>query len=724
MKLQDISRRDFIRQAAWSGAALTLAAYMPANGKAVAEIVNPVTNGIASGTELMSWISIGPAGKVTLMCNRSEMGQGTFQALPQMLAEELEVSLDDVHIIFAPANPAKYGPQPQEGSFSVRGWAPQLLRTGASAREMLIEAAASEWKVPKSECYAENGEVIHRVSGRRAAYSALVEKAAKLEPPADVQLKKRADYKIIGKPVPRKDIPLKTNGSAIFGLDKKLPGMKYAVVERSKRFRETVKSFDDSETRKVPGVTHVFKVQRPVFSQFCEGVAVVADSLWAAMQGRKLLKVDWADFGSEHPSTASLEKQMRENLQKIAHQPKFDGEYAQCVQKLEASYETPYQSHSCMEPLNCIADVRPDSIEIWGPIQEANWIQADLSQRFNIPTEQVTVNMTFLGGGFGRKGFTDYPFEAAFISKEIQAPVQVVWTREDDMTAGPFRPGAFYTLKGGLDAKGHIHAFQAITATQWIGQEWSPKPPSAPDAPGYNSSDFEGLLHPYRKGIPHYSFGGAGTHSPIPVMWWRSVYASTNGFACESFIDEMAHLAGKDPLQFRRDHLPDTRYQALVDKMAELTNWSSRSSKQGWGVAFTECFTGICGHAVKVMRNAEGKVRIEKVIALMDCGWYVNPDTIRAQVEGSIVMALGAATTHATTFGDGKAVQQNFDSYPMPRITDIPPIEVHIMENDEKPGGVGEPGLPPFAPALANAIFDLTGQRVRRLPFSLDEISQ
>lgn len=723
MKPQDISRRDFLSQVAWSGAALTLAAYLPASGRTLPEIINPVTNGILPGTELMSWISIAPTGRVTLMCNRSEMGQGTFQALPQILAEELEVRLDDVEILFAPANPEKYGPQPQEGSFSVRGWAPRLLRTGACAREMLIEAAATEWNIPRHDCYAENGTVINRATQTKLAYGALAEKASKLKPPTEVILKKRADYKIIGKPAPRKDIPLKTNGAAIFGLDKKLPGMKYAVIERSRRFRETVKGFDDSETRKIQGVSHVFKVKRPVFSQYCEGVAVVADSLWAAMQGRKVLKVNWNEPDFECPDTTSLEKQMRENFQKIGGQPKFETEYNHCAQKLEAVYETPYQSHSCMEPLNCIADARADSIEIWGPIQEANWIQADLSQRFNIPIDHVAVHMTFLGGGFGRKAFPDYPYEAALISKEIQAPIQVVWTREDDMTAGPFRPGAFYALKGGLNADGGIHAFQANTATRWIGQEWSPTPPGPPDAAGYNTGDFEGLLHPYRQGIPHYSFGGVGTHSPIPVMWWRSVSASTQGFACESFIDELAHLAGKDPLAFRRQHLPSPRYQALIDRMAELTQWQSRGKNPGWGVAFTECFTGICGHAVKVARNAEGKIRIEKVIALMDCGWYVNPDIIRAQVEGSIVMALGAATTHATTFEDGRAAQQNFDTYPMPRIADIPPIEVHIMENDEKPGGVGEPGLPPFAPALANAIFDLTGQRVRRLPFSLDGIS-
>jgi isoquinoline 1-oxidoreductase subunit beta len=375
-----------------------------------------------------------------------------------------------------------------------------------------------------------------------------------------------------------------------------------------------------------------------------------------------------------------------------------------------------------MEPLNCIAHVQENTIEIWGPIQEANWIQADLSQRMGVPIENVTVNMTFLGGGFGRKGFPDYPHEAALISREVKSPVQVVWTREDDMAVGPFRTGACYACKGGLDKEGKIVAYQNITAAQWIGQEWSAEPYPDPAPPSYNTGHMEGLLKPYYHSIPNYSFGGVGTRAPIPVMWWRSVYASTDGFACESFIDELAHGARKDPLDFRRSHLPDARYQALIDKLEAVSGWKLRRKKRGWGVAITECFGSIAGHIVKVSRNRNKKVKIDKVIALMDCGWYVNPDIIRAQVEGSIVMAMGAAITHATHFQDGKAVEKNFDAYQMPRISDIPEIEVHLMENDEKAGGVGEPGLPPFAPALCNAIFDLTGKRIRKLPFKLEEV--
>ncbi|MDR3711920.1 MAG: molybdopterin-dependent oxidoreductase [Puia sp.] len=716
-----LSRRNFLRQTAISGMALTIGAYLPAGGERKAAIVNLGSiDGVNQEVELLSWISIDSAGRVLIFNHRSEMGQGTFQAIPQIIAEELEVGTDQMTIRFAAANPKKWGPQPQEGSFSVRGWYKQLLQIGASAREMLIETAAKKWNVPVGECYAERGEVIHRPSGNRLGYGVLVEAASKLTPPKEVKLKERKDYKIVGKPMPRQDTPIKINGSAGFGLDKKLPGMLYAQVERNPRFRGKVKSFDASATLAVPGVKRVFKVQRVVFTHLYEGVAVVADSLWAAMRGRRLLKVEWNDQGFEHLSSEQLLTRMHEDLKKPQPSPEFEKAYGQAEKKIEVFYETPYQSHSCMEPLNCIADVREDRIEMWGPLQEANWIQADLSERMKMPIQQVSVNMTFLGGGFGRKAFLDYPYEAALISKEMRAPVQVMWTREDDMTGGPFRPGAVYVCRGGLDKEGRILASQVLTASQPIGEEVDVD--RAPVAASTNSGGMDGMLRSYLQSIPHYSFGGHATVSPIPTMWWRSVSASTEGFAWESFIDELAHEAGKDPLDFRKEHLPNPRYQAMIDRLDSLSGWKSRVRGAGWGVAITECFGSIVGHIVKVSRKPDGKVKIERVIALMDCGWYVNPDIISAQVEGSIVMGLGAAIKHATHFRDGKAVERNFNSYDMPRINEIPDIEVYVMENDEKPGGVGEPGLPPFAPALCNAIFDLTRKRIRNLPFRLDEV--
>lgn len=716
---KNLSRRNFIRISGMTGAALTIGYALPSLANEAAEIFT-AQKAAEQGFELTAWISIDKSGKVTILNHRSEMGQGSFQAVPQMIAEELEVNLDNVKIAFAPGSQTKYGSQLTGGSSTVRGAYKGLLRTGATAREMLIEAAAKKWNVNRNECYAENGFVLHKPSGKKLGYGELVEDASKLTPPKDVKLKRREDYKIVGKPLARQDNPDKINGKAQFGLDVKIPGMMYAVVERSPRFRGKVKSFDDAAAKKIPGVKNVVKVSRPVFAYEFEGVAVVADSLWAALEGRKALKVEWDDAGFEHLSTEQLYARMKEDLKKPVLSQRTGGNadaaFQKSEKKVEAIYETPYESHSCMEPLNCTAHVKGDKVEIWGPIQAPDWIQQDVSGRLKVKPENVTVNMTFLGGGFGRKAFMDYTYEAVLLSKELNAPVQVVWTREDDTTQGPFRPGAVYECKGSIGG-GRITSFAAKMAAQNMNHQWAP----VPDKTSFNDSTVEGFPESYFETIPNYSFGDIPTESPIPVMWWRSVYSSTNGFAYESFIDELAHKAEKDPLEFRKQHLGE-RYRAVLEKLEELTNWKTKKKNDGWGVAITFCFDSIVGEAVKVSKKTDGKLKIDKVFAVMDCGWYVNPDIIRAQVEGSIVMAYGAAITHETHFKEGKAVETNFHQYKMPRITDTPEIEVHIMDNDEKPGGVGEPGLPPFAPALCNAIFDLTGKRIRKLPFNIDEV--
>jgi len=720
MEIQkNISRRNFIKLSGLTGTALTLGVYFPSNATEAGVIT--VEAAEAMGIDMNAWISIDTAGKVTITNHRSEMGQGSWQSVPQIIAEELEVNLNSVQIVFAQGNSAKYGSQVTGGSSTVRGTYKKLLNLSATAREMLIEAASKKWSVSKIDCYAENGHVIHKPTGKKFHYGELVEEASKLQPPKEVRLKLIADYKILRKPLPRQDTPMKINGTAIFGLDKKLPGMLYAVVERNPRFQGKVKSFDDTETKKVPGVKHVIAIKMSVFATFREGVAVVADNLWAAMQGRKVLKVEWDDSGFEHLSTDQLYSRMNDDLKnKEGLSFRTKGNFAAALdksdKKIEAVYETPYESHSCMEPLNCTAHYQDDKLEIWGPIQGPDWVQDFLSPLMGLPKEKIIVNMTFLGGGFGRKAFMDYPHEAAVISKEVKAPVQVMWTREDDTTQGPFRPGMVYQCAGGVK-DGRIAAFKAKVAGQDMDHQW---PGAQKDS--YLNSTTEGFLEPYFDGISHYSFSDIPLDVPIPVMWWRSVYASTNGFAFESFIDELAIEAAKDPLDFRRQHLGEERYQHLIDKLEEVSGWKSRKKNEGYGVAITECFSSIVGEVVKVSKAADGKLKIDKVWAVMDCGWYVNPDIIRGQVEGSIIMALGAATVHATHFMDGKAVEQNFNTYKMPRITDTPEIEVHIIDNEEKAGGVGEPGLPPFTPALTNAIFDLTGTRIRKLPFNLNAV--
>ncbi|RAV99347.1 molybdopterin cofactor-binding domain-containing protein [Pseudochryseolinea flava] len=716
---QNISRRNFIKLSGLTGAAFTLGFYFPANAKE-AKIIKADDASVLN-VELNAWISIDTSGKVTIINHRSEMGQGSFQSVPQIIAEELEVDMNDINIVFAQGSQTKYGSQITGGSSTIRGSYQRLLKLSASAREMLIESAARQWKVEKTECYAERGHVIHKPSGKKLHYGALVEEASKLQPPAQVELKRPSDYKIIRKPLPRQDTPLKTNGTAIFGLDKKIPGMLYAVVERNPRFLGKVKSFDDAAAKAVPGVKHVIPVKMRVFSHDREGVAVVADNLWSAMQGRKALKVVWDDNGFEHHSTEQLYAKMNESFstgKALSFKTKGDAgaAYATASKKLEAVYETPYESHSCMEPLNCIAHFKDNKLEIWGPIQGPDWVQKDVADLMGLKADDVTVNMTFLGGGFGRKAFLDYPHEAAVISKAINAPVQVVWSREDDMTQGPFRPGMVYQCRGVLDGT-RMSSFETKVAGQNMGHQ----NPGA-NKKSYNSSITEGFLETYLDSIPNYSFSDVPLESPIPVMWWRSVYSSTNGFAFESFIDELAVAAAMDPLAFRRQHLWNGRYHDLINKLEEVSGWKSRSKNAGFGVAITECFNSIVGEVVKVSKATDGKIKIDKIWAVMDCGWYVNPDIVKAQVEGSIVMAHGAAVKHATHFKDGMAVERNFDSYKMSRINEIPEIEVHIMDNEEKAGGVGEPALPPFTAALTNAIFDLTGKRIRKVPFSLDQV--
>jgi len=362
-----------------------------------------------------------------------------------------------------------------------------------------------------------------------------------------------------------------------------------------------------------------------------------------------------------------------------------------------------------------VSHYQNDKIEIWGPIQAPDWVQQFISSEFNVPVEKVVVNMTFLGGGFGRKAFLDYPHEATLISKEIGAPVQVVWTREDDIRQGPFRPGMSYRCEGVIN-DGKIDAFRIKLAGQNMDNFQSD------DRSKANGSSSEGFLKPYFDSIKNLSIQDVPFETPIPVMWWRSVYASTNGFAYESFMDELALAAKKDPIEFRKQHLNDDRLHRQLDKLIEVSGWSNRQKNEGYGMAITECFESPVAQVVKVSKNPEGGIKIDHVWAVMDCGWYVNPDIIKAQVEGSIIMALGAATVHEITFKDGIPEQHNFYDYQMPRITDIPPIDVFIMDNDADAGGVGEPGLPAFSPALTNAIFDLTGKRIRKLPFSLASI--
>ncbi|WP_316739055.1 molybdopterin cofactor-binding domain-containing protein [Pedobacter aquatilis] len=719
MSMEQVSRRNFLKTAGLGSAGFFLGLYLP---DAAMAMVMTEGEAVAADvyTELTAWILINPAGQVTLVSHRAEMGQGVYHSIAQIIAEELEVDLEKVNIQFAQGNEKKYGSQLTGGSSTIRGAYKNLLKLSASAREVLIQAAGAKWSVPVAECYALDGHVIHRPTGRKYHYGELVTEAAKLQPPKEVMLKPRSAYKLIGKPLHRKDTPLKTNGGAVFGIDKRIPGMVFAAVERNPRLRGKVKSFDDTAARKIPGVTNVVKIAMGVYDMEREGIAVIATSTWAALQGKKALRVEWDDSGFEHVNTADIYKKQREILTSeegriLKTQGNPNGIVAGAKKVLDVIYETPYQSHCAMEPLNCIGHHRGDTVEIWGPVQAPNWIQDYISKKMGIAFDKVIVNMTFLGGGFGRKALMDYPHEALVISKAIGLPVQVIWTREDDATQGPFRPGISYRCQGVIE-NNTVSAIKFRMAGQNNDHFRSGDNGKA------NRSTSEGWLKPYFDTIKNISFSDVLFQTPIPTMFWRSVYASTNGFAYESFVNELAHQAEKDPLEFRRAYLKEDRAAKLIDKIEAVSGWKKRGKNSGFGIAITECFGTTVAQVVKVSKKKGEALKIDKVWAVVDCGWYVNPDIIHAQIEGAIVMGLGAATIHQITFKDGLVEQHNFYDYKMPRMTDIPAIEVHIMENDADAGGIGEPGLPPFAPALTEAIFDLTGKRIRKLPFDLASI--
>ncbi len=714
------SRRAFLTT---GGTALVLGFVVPrlarAEGLATATGILTPDAAAAAGVQLNAFVSIDTAGKVTLVTHRAEMGQGAYSVVPQILAEELEVDLAAIAIVVAEGDSQKYGSQLTGGSSTVRGGITQLLKTGATARDMLVRAAAARWNVAPDSCQARLGQVTHTATGRMLGYGALVEDAAKLAPNKDVPLKDRKDWTLIGKPIPRQDTPLKVNGAAKFGIDVRVPGMLYAVVERSPRFVGKVKRFDATKALAVPGVKHVVKTERDNFGKMREGVAVVATSTWAAMKGRRALIVEWDDTGIPEVSSASLTAAMKSSLAGAPLSAKTKGDVAAALgaaPAVDATYETPYQAHACMEPINCTAHVTDTSAEIWGPVQAPDWNRGHLAGALKLPMDKVKVNMTFLGGGFGRKAFTDFPLEAALVSRAVKAPVQVVWTREDDLSAGPFRPGALYHLRGALK-DGKISAIEATMAAQNLMEQ---EPGDTPKKPNDNVT--EGLPEAYLETIPNYRFGDIPLAAPVPVMWWRSVYSSTNGFAYESFLDEMARAAKMDPIAFRRQHFDSPRLHALADTLEAVSGWKQRKAGEGFGMSLTYCFSSWAAHVVKVSKARNSGIRIDKVWTVIDCGVAVNPDVIRQQVEGSIVMALGAAVTHEVTFAAGGAAKKNFDTYPLPRLRDIPPIEVHIMDNGEAAGGVGEPGLPGLTPALTNAIYDLTGTRIRKLPFDLAKV--
>ena len=732
-----VARRDFLKAMGLSGTALVLG-LTSATDALAAPMTGPLApmaadlldiNAVPTGTVLTPYILIeksisGRPGKITLMNPKPDMGQGTYQSVPALLAEELGVRLDQVTILQTGGEKA-FGGQISGGSGSVRGSYMALRKVGAAAREMLVSAAATQWNVPAADCIVADGRVLHKASGRSVAYGDLVEEAAKLPVPTNPTLKPASEFTILGKNAKRPDVPAKSSGRAVFGIDVKVPGMVYASVERSPVIGSKLVSFDDTKTKQVKGVQQVLKAERVLEKRRFDGVAVIADTYWAALKGRKALSVKWDHQGLDKYNTVAFEQQLRDLAKTDGVVDHSAGDFtkalAEAPTKLEAFYETPMVSHSTMEPMNCVVNwPTADSVEIWTSSQAPDWIKAKMADEFKISPDKVNVHITFNGGGFGRRLFQDFVLEAAQIARAVGKPVKVVWTREDDTQLGPFRPMTFSAMQAGLAADGKPVAFQhkvispSIDAT--LGRTRNAAKADGTMTEGISEQKYE---------IPNIENRYVFAENQIPMGYWRAVTSTTLAFAHEGFIDEMAHQAKQDPMDYRLAMLTkDSDAKKVLTKLREVSGWDKPlPAGKGRGVAQWEFFAGLAGQVVEVSTQKDGSVKVDKVYCVIDLGTVVNPDMVRAQTEGAIAMGLVAATKQGITFANGQAEQTNFDTNQMLRINEMPVVEVHILaDGGPTIKGVGEPGLPPLAPALANAVFAATGKRVRRLPMNLEKV--
>jgi isoquinoline 1-oxidoreductase beta subunit len=723
--MHKIARREFLRHTGLSSLALVLGIANTHGAKSIAKLSANSTTPEGTGTGITPYIIIEPSGKITIINSKTEIGQGTYQSIPALIAEELEVSLDNVTILNSWGQ-ENIPDQGVGGSDSVKSSYMQLRKVGAAAREMLRTAASRQWNVPVQECIAADASIIHQPTGKKLGYGALVAVAATLAVPENPPLKDPAAFKILGKSMPRLDIPLKVNGRAVYGIDMELPGMVYASVERSPVFGSKLISYDDTATLQIKGVIRTVKAERVIGKNHYEGVAVIADNYWAALKGRKALKVTWDHQGFDTFSSTAFEQQLRDlakndGLPLDNNQGDFDAVMAAATHTLEALYETPIVAHAPMEPMNCLAHWQDgDKLDLWTSIQGADIIMDELPDVLGIPRENITPHISFVGGGFGRRLLADFAGEAARLSKATGKPVKVVWTREDDIQLGPFRPMTFSAMRGAVSADGKAIALQhkviapSIAATQ--DAKYDRTKVDSTMTEGINKQAYE---------IPNTKNAYVFVDTHIPLQYWRSVTSSTLAFAHECFIDELAAAAGKDPLDFRLAMLTkDSDTKRVLTKLRELSHWD-RPLPKGWGrgIAQYEFFAGLAANVVEVSTKKDGGIKVEKVISIIDLGTVVNPDTVKAQVEGAIVMGLIAATKDGIRFEKGQSQQSNFHNYRMLRIDEMPAVEVHILaDGGPTIKGVGEPGLPPVAPALANAVFAATGKRIRRLPFDSTKV--
>jgi isoquinoline 1-oxidoreductase beta subunit len=718
MSGRPLSRRRFLVQSAAAGGGLVIGFSLPTAVRRVLAQEPPQTK---RKVDPNAFIRIAPDDTVTILLKHSEMGQGVATSLAMVVAEELACDWKNVRSEHAPGAlvyaHTVFGAQMTGGSTSTWESFDQLRTAGAMARQMLIAAAAKRWGVGEADCRAENGVVVH--GSKQLRYGEVAEAAAKLPAPEQVRLKDPKDWTLIGKPTHRLDTPAKITGAAQFGIDVRRPGMLVALVARSPYFGGKVKAFRAEKAKAVPGVVDV--VQIP------SGVAVLGRHFWAARQGREALEVDWESGAEDRHYTENQRSTYRRMVRSPGVPASTRGEAATSILRaaklVEAEYEVPYLAHAMMEPLNCTAEITPGGCEIWTGTQFQTGDQVAASKIAGLSPEQVKLHTLFLGGGFGRRANpnADFASEAVHLAKAAGKPVKVIWTREDDIRGGYYRPMWMSRLRAGLDANGRISSWMHTIVGQSI---LGGTPFKAMIKDGIDETSVEGAADsPYLKRVPDYHVDLHTPESPVTVLWWRSVGHSHTAFAVESFIDELAHAAGKDPVAFRREQFKDDpRHLRIVEHCAEKFGWGKPlPAGRAAGFAVHESFKSAVAHAVEVSVEGDA-IRVHRVVSAIDCGPVVNPNGVEAQIQGGVIYGLSAALFGEITFSGGRVEQSNFHDYPIVRMHQAPTIEVHIVKSEEPMGGTGEPGVPPIAPAVANAVFALTGKRLRRLPLRLTQV--
>ena len=707
-----ITRRDLLKKSL-AGAGLVIVASITPSGYRILK-AEDLSKDPADSCSLNIWIKVTPDNMVTIVLNKSEMGQGVYTSLPMIAAEELEADWKQVRFESAPAgDPYKdplMGMQLTGGSTSIRHMFEPLRKAGGAAREMLRTAAAQTWGVPPGECEAQQGMVRHARSRRSLSYGQLGKKAAKLPVPQNPPLKKESQFRFIGTSLPRLDVVEKVNGSATFGIDIFLPGMLYAAIARPPAYGAKPIAFNREAAAKTAGVFEVVPIDR--------GIAVCANTLEAARKGKDALQVNWEQGFQPDLENESLEKNFLQHLGKQGVIAKSQGNIARALseaaRKIAATYFLPYLAHATMEPMDCTAHVQKDRCDVWVPTQNQTGVLMTAQKVTGLKPEKIHVHTTYLGGGFGRRSETDVVEETLQTSKATGKPVKVIWTREEDIQNDFYRPGNCCRIEGAINEKGELTAWSHKVVVPSIFARVLPQRMKS----GIDPAAVEGIANMEYE-IPNLQVEYVRMDTPIPVGFWRSVGSSHNAFTVESFMDELAHAAGKDPVEFRLNLLKNQpRIRRVLEVAAEKAGWAKPLKKgEGRGFAYHFAFGSYVAQVAEIsIQGKEGTIKVHRVICAVDCGPVVNPAIITAQMKSGIIMGLSAALRERVDFAKGGVASTNFDNYELLRMNEIPEIEVHIVQSKEERGGIGEPGLPPIAPAVANAVFKVAGIRVRRLP--------